>query len=183
MMTLLEHLRNETNALHQQLDSNSPLAQLTTAELTQQQYAEILNLLYQPQKQLEQVLLPAINEFIPAYQLEARHRLIKQDIAQLGSEITQPTIWSKQLNTQAEVLGVLYVLEGSKLGGRFILSNLKKVLPELSHHFFSSSDLSAKSFRQNLNQVSKGLTTADYELAAHSAQEAFKLFIATCQHD
>ena len=182
-MTLLEHLRNETNALHQQLDSNSPLAQLTTAELTQQRYADILNLLYQPQKQLEQVLLPAINELIPAYQLEARHGLIEQDIAHLGSEITQPADWPKPLSSQAEVLGVLYVLEGSKLGGRFILSNLKKVLPELPHYFFSSSDLSAKSFRQNLTQASEGLTTADYEQAAHSAREAFKLFIATCQHD
>ncbi len=182
-MTLLEHLRNETNTLHQQLDGNSPLAQLTTAELTQQRYAEILNLLYQPQKQLEQALLPAINELIPTYQLEARHWLIEQDISQLGSEITQPSGWSKPLNSQAEVLGILYVLEGSKLGGRFILSNLKKVLPELPHHFFSSSDLSAKSFRQNLTIASEGLTTADYELAAHSAQEAFKLFITTCQHD
>lgn len=176
-MTLLEQLRSQTHALHQQVDSNSALTQLTQADLTVGQYAQILNKLYQPQRSLEKVLLPALDLFVPNYDLQARYHLIERDLVELGYPVQKVENIKLNINSQSEAIGILYVLEGSKLGGRFILSNLKKVLPEQSHHFFSSSDLSAKSFRERLTQASSGLSEADYERAVFSAQNAFECFL------
>ena len=176
-MVLHEYLKQHTAQLHQQLDRHSALTRLTQTDLSPQEYGDILLGLYHPQRQLEQVLLPVVHQQFPEYDFNPRFSLIEQDLDILEQPFTQIDKAFTWQCSAAQIVGILYVLEGSKLGGRFILSNLKKVFPELPHHFFSSSDLSAKSFRSRLEQLGTDLDETEYSGAAEAAQQAFELYI------
>jgi heme oxygenase len=61
---------------------------------------------------------------------------LRQDLIALGSDPDSfelaPSAMLPSLSSFAEALGALYVLEGSKLGGRYILADLGSRLPDIT---------------------------------------------------
>lgn len=77
--------------------------------------------------------------FGPAWELEQRYRapLILEDLAQLGFPAAPPLCLAMPpLRTRAQLLGAMYVLEGSTLGGQVIARQLDKA-GITSHAFFT----------------------------------------------
>lgn len=135
--SLLMLLRAETETLHSQLDSHPLLNVLLNNNLTKRQYAQSLQALYLPQKTLELSLVSAMSLFFPQHQYALRYSLIEQDLFQLNSPIADKPISDLGLSSPSIALGILYVLEGSKLGAKHILRSLAD--QPIPKRFFQSS--------------------------------------------
>ncbi|TVQ66481.1 MAG: hypothetical protein EA373_13360, partial [Oceanospirillales bacterium] len=134
---LLEQLRHHTQALHSQLDGHRLLKVLIQNDLSKKEYTESLKALYTPQKSLELNLVAALSIYFPSYQYSLRYPFIEKDLIQLNEQPADNPILELNISNPSMALGILYVLEGSKLGGRYILRCLSdKQLPTA---FFQSA--------------------------------------------
>jgi heme oxygenase len=130
------HLKQHTHTQHIHLEQTIDIANQIQNE---HQYRDVLAAFYGFYKPLEERLdtiqgLEIIN-------FKARHKvgLLQRDLTHLGlseSEIEQLPLCMDlpHVESLAEALGCLYVLEGSTLGGQIISRHLQ----ELPHSFFTS---------------------------------------------
>jgi heme oxygenase len=108
-----------------------------------------------------------------------KSRWLKEDLAQLGvADVSQlPQLCAlPSLDTPARVLGTMYVLEGSTLGGRHIASLLNAgAAADLPKRFFSSygSEVGSRwrSFCAALEELKE---TSDHDAAAENARATFE---------
>lgn len=136
MNVLAETLRTATRAAHRALDHHPLLAPLVCPGLTHESYARALAALHGPQAACEARLAG----FAPADDFPPRLPDLEADLASLGvapmplcAEMPPPA-------TAAERIGIMYVLEGSNLGGAAIARRLEKTLaPDLPRAFFSGA--------------------------------------------
>lgn len=138
-------LKQATQDLHRQTEKR--LQVLFDPALTLDQYTRVLTQLYGFYRPLEDVLL-SIDWDDPEIQMPNRRKLplLRNDLSALGENLDSLQQLDccdslPELNTVAEGLGCLYVLEGSTLGGQFISRQLKNVLrinDGLGLQFFNS---------------------------------------------
>lgn len=127
---ILQRLRRETHAQHEAVEANRFNAALGAGTVTAADAAWFLGKLYGFVAPCEAALQAHAAALDPAWELPARRRahFIPADLADLGAA-TQPlplSSWLPPLATEAQALGVLYVLEGSTLGGQVIARQLEK---------------------------------------------------------
>ncbi|GGG31740.1 biliverdin-producing heme oxygenase [Hymenobacter glacieicola] len=123
---ILARLRHETRAVHEaleQLPFNQALGNGTITEaLTRQFLARLYGFVapFEAQLQSKEELLG------PAWELPRRYRaqLLRQDLPDTGTLPLVPEL--PPLATRAQLLGAMYVLEGSTLGGQVIARQLAK---------------------------------------------------------
>jgi heme oxygenase len=113
---LRERLRDATAAAHRELD-----AQLSSFDLTVLSgYRRFLQASAGALLPLEAALVDAgVARMFPDWLERSRGAAIAADLGQLGSA-AQPTVSVPPL-TRSGMLGTLYVLEGSRLGAKFLL--------------------------------------------------------------
>lgn len=128
---ILTRLREETRALHEKLEKKSPLQRLFQPGVSLDDYKGIIIKFYGLYKALEPKLVEAKDRLGLDFNLEPRLKmqLLERDLKALGmsaDEISQLPICADlpTLNTAEDVLGCLYVIEGSTLGGQFISRQL-----------------------------------------------------------
>lgn len=136
---ILRSLREGTADLHQSLESTLPLG----GDLTLHQYLTVLRGFYGYWSAWEatarQLAPPHLRDLLTE---RARAALLERDLLDLGSLPSLVTTRSPQLpplGTTAGLLGSLYVLEGSRLGGQVLVRNLTARLglsPEHGLRFF-----------------------------------------------
>lgn len=127
---LLSELRTHTQPMHVQLDSHPVLKQLLEPNLTTDDYANALSALYPPQKTLEHIVITHLVSCFPTYSYVCRYPLIQQDLYQLNWQSFSETLPFICIDSPSKLLGVLYVLEGARLGSKQILLHLSdKKLP------------------------------------------------------
>jgi heme oxygenase (biliverdin-IX-beta and delta-forming) len=122
-------LRSTTRQAHQQLDHHPLLVPLLRADLTQAQYAQVLLAMLWMHAPLQSSLLAALQRHDMSYALSDRPTWLRQDLAQFAIDgdvaLVKLGNWpAPDLDSPAAVIGALYVLEGSSLGGRFIARQL-----------------------------------------------------------
>lgn len=139
-LSLRSELKKETSELHDRLDIHS-VAQLKSQRSPQQAqeyYRTILELNYGIVSELEKVLHRGpqrdslIQCGVEVDRMEKTH-LIQQDLRELGLSdqeidalpVIDPAILPR-VDTPAEAAGVLYVLEGSSVGGPVIAAMIDK---------------------------------------------------------
>ena len=136
---ILPRLRHETRPFHDAVEQNPFNLALAAGTVTAADTARFLAKMYGFLAPYEAQLHAQAALFGPAWQLEQRYRapLILEDLVRLGHAAAPPLYPGlPPLGTRAQLLGAMYVLEGSTLGGQVIARQLDKagIVP---HAFFT----------------------------------------------
>lgn len=134
--SVLEQLREQTRPAHQALEAQPLLKKLLSNRLTKVEYCMILQSMLAFYQTLEAELIPAAQALIEQhpdadYRYLPRASLLTNDYQTMGchsSGFTSPPIKIRLSGNVTYLLGVLYVIEGSVLGGRIISKHLAQTL-------------------------------------------------------
>lgn len=111
---------------------------------------------------------------VPDWPQRVRGHLLHADLAALGTAAPEG-MCAPQLADDAALIGAVYVLEGSRLGGAV----LKRGLPEGAPHSFLSAPQQPGSWRKLLEIMDKVLYgPGSIEAAAGVARQVFECFAA-----
>jgi heme oxygenase len=138
MTTLAEQLRQATRASHQQLDRHPLLRPLIQPGISRAAYAAALAALHGPMSYLEGLIEQLLQGMAEPPPYALRCATLSEDLNQLQRQpwpYRGPII---ALENRAQMIGALYVLEGSRLGGFAIAKRLRQDSPELPRRFFDS---------------------------------------------
>lgn len=176
---LNEYIKEHTKEAHQSLEGK--VVRQMKAIRSEADYAEVLNLFYTYFASVERAIAPFVtNEVLPDYAERRNSSYIKADIESLGVQPElDPNASVPQINNKLEALSALYVLEGSIMGGPYIVQMLKKYGMDKGFTFFSGyGDESAamwQKFVAALNAVAES-TPDNKERAAEVANQTFARF-------
>lgn len=127
---ILEQLRSTTASAHEALENLPVSKNIISTDVTKEQYLLYLQSMYEVISDVEQNVYPLLDTIIDT-PLRTKRHLIEQDLNTLGvsAQCTKkPITESGFKNTPAFALGIMYVTEGSTLGGKFIYKNINSVL-------------------------------------------------------
>ena len=126
----ITRLRTETSPAHEALENLAISKAIVSPAVREKDYVDYLSLMANVVHDAETNIFPTVKDVIP--DLDCRRKLptILDDLAFHGAEKTAfTTVFRADENlTEAFAVGVVYVMEGSSLGGRMILKNLDKSL-------------------------------------------------------
>jgi len=137
---LHETLKQATSADHDQLEPLMHVNDIMNGTLSAAQYKQILVTNYLVHKNLEEAIYSKLsNKTAQDIGLPHREKLaaLQKDLDELN--ISEPETGTEEItfgNSDAELLGAMYVLEGATLGGSVIVKRLK-TNPELNHLTFN----------------------------------------------
>lgn len=124
----LSDLKNKTSDSHRKLESLSISASILSPDMTISDYIRYLNLMHDVHKNTENIVFPLLSEIITDLNKRRKSHLIEKDLDFLKYNKTDSNlVFGAQDITIPFALGILYVVEGSSLGGRFILKNISTV--------------------------------------------------------
>ncbi|GGF05650.1 biliverdin-producing heme oxygenase [Flavobacterium limi] len=124
----LSDLKNKTSDSHRKLESLPISASILSPGMTISDYIQYLTLMYDVHKNTENVVFPLLSEIITDLDQRKKSHLIKEDFDFLQYNKTDSNpIFGAQDITVPFALGILYVIEGSSLGGRYILKNISTI--------------------------------------------------------
>ena len=174
---LHEHLREASRAAHRSLDRHPVLAPLVRTDLTAAQYGDALAALRGVYAPLE----AAIDRFFAArstaFDYDSRRKLpaLDDDLAALGRRPEQPAMGFPAPASLAELVGLLYVVEGSAMGGQSIVRCVRKsALENPPLRFFSGSGARAEDrWREFLDFADASCSPADRGPAARTVLALF----------
>jgi heme oxygenase len=120
----IDRLRQETRSAHGELDASLGLVDRLCSL---QQRAAVLAGYYRFHQAAEAAIAPFLASVVDLdFAARRRSRLIVDGLGILGQEVSPDRAASFGISTQSEAFGALYVLEGSSLGGRVILKELRR---------------------------------------------------------
>lgn len=135
---MLLRLRSETRPHHEALEQNAFNQALTTGTLTAAGTAHFLAKMYGFLVPYEAALQQHAATFSPAWEVSARRRahLILEDLERSEATPGLPLCPNMPpLHTRAQLLGAMYVVEGSTLGGQLITRQLAQAGIPLRTYF------------------------------------------------
>jgi heme oxygenase (biliverdin-IX-beta and delta-forming) len=169
----LNQLRQHTQASHRALEQLPVSLSITSPSLTLEAYATYLKLMRNVLVDAEATLFPLLAEVVPDLQKRKKVQLIDSDLRFIGHPVSiassHPLTSAHLPLSQAFALGMLYVIEGSILGGRFILKNVQETLglsPSEGASYFAGYGDSTSSLWKNFLEA---LTS--YEARTNSGEE------------
>ena len=123
-------LRNQTNSRHRLLEAQGRFGKIMQPDITLSDYQSLLALLYRFYAGVEPNLCSALvsQPFRQIYR--PRRELIATDLKILGCALPTPCHLRLPIDSPAQILGIIYVIEGSALGGQIICRHLEKTLGE-----------------------------------------------------
>lgn len=130
--TFLENLRSATSQSHISLEELPISKSIMNPQVTNDEYALYLSLMQDVVKDAEENIFPVLNTIITDLSERNKNQLMVQDLVSLGHAKPEATV--KPLSegitniSTAFALGIMYVVEGSSLGGRVILKNINAAL-------------------------------------------------------
>lgn len=142
-------------------------------------YIELLKCFYAYFNAVEKAISPYIEAVLPDYRERRNSSYIKADIEELGGTIENlPEALPAEITDPIQAMGALYVLEGSIMGGPYIVQMLQKKGIEKGFSFFSGygneSGIKWASFIAALNILPQ--TESDNAKAVDTARETFNRF-------
>jgi heme oxygenase len=170
-------LRQASKQAHHELDHHPLLAPLLKADLSRTRYGNALAALHGIQARSEERILAFLQQHpdLPDYRLRCRLPALQADLAELGRQpVPAPANWPEAQSVGA-LVGMLYVTEGSNMGGQVIARTLRQHghadLPLL---FFSGQGESSPQAWQDFWDFANVHCPVDeYELAVTSSVAVF----------
>lgn len=126
-------LKHATEASHRSVEATAISRLVMSPALTLEGYAEYLYKSYLVQHAVETSAFPVLNTIVSDVNSRIKTPFILDDLMQLGKKHTPGEallLDSNYRHTPAFNLGLMYVSEGSVLGGQYILKHVKKTLGE-----------------------------------------------------
>lgn len=171
IISFLNNLRTKTAESHKELEALPISKSIVDPKITIQEYALYLSLMHDVVQNLEENIYPILSGVISDLCERKKAHLILNDLKNIGSEKKQTF---SPLKNRSEIsipfaMGMMYVVEGSTLGGRFILKNIQENLgftEEKGASYFSGYGNKTGSFWKNyLNSLT------DFEAQNNSEKE------------
>lgn len=169
-------IKEVTKAAHQEVEKKVVLR--IKSIRSEADYADLLKHFYAYFNAVEQAVAPYITPAVLPDLAERRNSsYIKADIEALGESVTGlPLAIAPEIGSIAQALGALYVLEGSIMGGPYIVQMLQKGGLTRGFSFFNgygeNSGQKWAAFTQVLNTIDQN----EEEQALNSADETFTRF-------
>ncbi|MCV6613817.1 MAG: biliverdin-producing heme oxygenase [Cellvibrionaceae bacterium] len=177
-LSLPQRFRRDTAAAHRQLDRLAILAPLRGIKLCPASYLRSLQALAAGHGALEAAVAQYPLDNPGCYRYRPRSQQLAADILALGGDSGAPPQSVFKLANEAECIGLLYVLEGSKLGSRYIHQLLTKQAPSLPRQFFAQCRDEQQDWQQFWALASSRLVhEGERQQAIDSAKRAFKRYI------
>jgi len=129
----LEKLRAATTNSHTGLEALPISLSIMNPEVTNAAYALYLDLMHDVVKDAEENIFPLVLKNAEGLDIQPKAAFIEADLKTLGivkTRVAQPLTQGIDTHkmTPAFAFGVMYVIEGSSLGGRVILKNINAAL-------------------------------------------------------
>lgn len=174
--TLKTWLKRETREHHHRVDQHPVLKPLLAPTLTTGEYARALSALYAPIAGLEQVLSTGLNAHHIEYAFTKRAGVLAADIQQLGRQEASPYVADAPANV-ASTIGMLYVLEGSRLGGVMIARHVTAVLGnQVPLRFLTAQPLHDEQWAAFWHLAEHYCEASAWPAVREGAQQAFGCF-------
>lgn len=140
-----EALRAGTRATHAAVDRHPLLNPLVRETVTVAQYAQALSALHALFHVLEPALAQGIQIGGMRFGYQPRCALLDADLAdlQIAPQPDTDYLQAAWPDSTEAALGLAYVLEGSRLGGKMIHTLTQTIHPNLPARFFSGTDVDA----------------------------------------
>lgn len=130
--SFLKLLKVSTSTLHEQLEAQPVMKVLVDPAITNLEYCRYLSLMSEVVKAYERLVLPQTAPFFKNTNYQSLASIERDfDVAGCSDNFIEPTYqYVVPANSAAieYLLGIMYVMEGSKLGGRLILKNIQSAL-------------------------------------------------------
>ena len=176
-MTILETLKTETKTHHQQVE-RVLISELKSLK-TKNDYAKLLNRLYSFYKPLEDDLHQKIDQETIKDIAQRKHtfRIVK-DLQALNSEADSSLKNDHiAIPSLSYAIGVMYVIEGSTMGGQIISKMIHKNVntdgADAVSYFSSYEDTTHHMWTEFKNQVTNMEHTLDYQEVFKGAKDTF----------
>lgn len=172
-------LKIQTAGLHEKLDHETLLAKVMDPTFTLAEYTQVLTKLCECFTLVENSILKAGGEkLFQDYFYESRLPDLKKDLAALKQSPAQFSVGARSCDdsSMATAVGMIYVLQGSSLGGQFISKKLAGRMPESALHFYGRSTHFVPAwaqFKEKLNHENNHLSLAQAVAGASHAFETF----------
>lgn len=137
-----KRLRQETAESHQKLEDNQLSRAILLPSVSIADYQTYLATLFGVTIACEEQVFPAIAHEITDLQQRYKSQLIIDDLLATGfseEKIDALSVYRFEFASTAEALGIMYVLEGSTLGGRILYKHIHETLgftPENGASYF-----------------------------------------------
>jgi len=182
---ILERIKKETQEHHERIESSSLMSKISDRSISHTDYLKILSkfygFFYPLEIQLDQ--LKELTTYLTDYTQRRKSSSILKDIEQLGGTKTDCGLCNDlpSLESISEAFGILYVMEGSTLGGRMISKIVEERLSLTSEYginFFNGyGPLTGERwnhFRKSLVEFAEA--TQDEETIINAANQTFHKF-------
>jgi Heme oxygenase len=163
---LSQHIKEHTHAAHQNVEGTI-VRQLKNIR-SEADYAEVLKGFYAYFRAVEDNIAPFVTaEVLPDLAKRRNSSYIKNDIETLGGNVDRlPEATAPAVNNVLEALASLYVLEGSIMGGPYIVQMLNKYGVNKGTSFFEGYGENSREmwagFTAVLNKYAEDPTTYDH---------------------
>lgn len=183
-MTDFEHflsdLRSRTQATHTALEELPLSRVMMTDALTGDAYARYLQAAAVMHRAVETTVFPAVSAVISDTADRRKLPLLERDLRETGAQpVDAEPFFDAGYETGAPFnLGIAYVIEGSSLGGRFLLKSVRKTLGETAAtaYFDAYGERTGsmwKAFLQQLGTWHAQASSADREAMLRGAVYGF----------
>lgn len=175
---MLAKLKEDTKDSHQSVEKVlvSNLKNLSSLD----EYAALLLKLHNFYQPVEAKVHHLIDETLMP-DIKSRNHIdkLKSDLSNLGYPIeTVDNPFSENINSVSYALGILYVMEGSTLGGQIISSMLKKKLPSIDdrmiNYFNSYAENTPKMWADFRNHLENPSVTINEDELLKGARDTFE---------
>ncbi|MES2704927.1 MAG: biliverdin-producing heme oxygenase [Bacteroidota bacterium] len=125
----ISHLRAATGASHKALEQLPLSLNLTADHVDRDAYVRYLEIMYPVIRSVERFVFRAVSDVLPDLSQRAKLHLLKADLDVLGGTAETATVPGfDAAMSHAYAMGIMYVIEGSTLGGRVILKSVQPAL-------------------------------------------------------
>jgi heme oxygenase len=183
-----KRLRDATLEVHQRLHGHDGFNAVATGAISRSDYALLLARLWGFHRPFEAILEKAVAKIGVSRDLEGRRRreMLKSDLATLGATLESidslpQCEWLRPMESLAEVMGAMYVVEGSTLGGLHLARALGPLFgaetAEGRRFFLGYGERHGAMWRSFLSELEQSVTTVDEEVAViEGALRTFEIF-------
>lgn len=127
----LDRLRNATSQSHTNLENLPISASIMKPDVSTQEYGHYLSLMHDVVTDAEDNIFPLLQAIVPDLNERSKKQFLETDFQTLGvvkGRNNKPLSASITNITTGFALGIMYVVEGSSLGGRVIYKNINAAL-------------------------------------------------------
>jgi|GEM_PF-502355 len=181
---ILEALKNGTNSIHDKLEKNNLTSLIMDGSINQEEYDTLLRQNFRVYKPVEDFVNGRYEQLpVTLMPFSGYHKTnaLAKDITSFSSLPLPETVSITGARDKATLVGKLYVIEGSVLGGMMMSKKLQSCskLSHISEHHFFHGDIDASlsrwtNFKEAINVID--FSPEEIITAVKSAKSTFKLF-------